>query len=118
MADRQRGESRLRTRLRARLISRMSDDRVVLINLSQRGCCVEIREAIIGGDAILKWESYEAYGAVAWQAGPRLGLMFDRPISYDWVLATRLVDAQTAPVSNILEARLQAKAWSEGQRHI
>ena len=96
----------------------MSDGRVVLINLSQRGCCVEIREAIIGRDAILKWESYEAYSAVAWQAVPLLGLKFDRPIPYDWVLATRLVDAQTAPVSSILEARLQAKAWSDGQRHI
>ncbi|MBC7736781.1 MAG: hypothetical protein H7245_06060 [Candidatus Saccharibacteria bacterium] len=80
VADTQRGEFRLRTRLRARLISRMSDDRVVLINLSQRGCCVEIRKAIIGRDAILKWGSYEVYGAIAWQAEPRLGLVFDRPI--------------------------------------
>lgn len=96
----------------------MSDDRVVLINLSQRGCCVEIRKAIIGRDAILKWGSYEVYGAVAWQAGPRLGLVFDRPIAYDWVPATRLMDAQTTPVSNILEPQLQVKAWSEGLRRI
>lgn len=113
-----RNQSRLRTRLRARLISRLGEERCVLLNLSQQGACTNVSDEFIGQDVILKWEQFEAYGRIVWQEGGRVGIRFERTLPYEWVLATREADASAAPVCNVFEARQSAKAWSEGQRFV
>ena len=111
-----RNESRLRTRLRARLISKFAEDRVVLLNLSQRGCCLEASQP--GGSKliILRWEGFEAFGEIVWAMDRRIGIRFERPVPYEWVLATREVAEAAAPICEIHDARESARAWAEGKR--
>lgn len=113
-----RNQSRLRTRLRARLVSRLGEERCILLNLSQQGACANVSEDFIAQDVILKWEQFEAFGQIVWRDGGRVGIRFDQTLPYEWVLATREADANTAPICDVVDARQAAKAWSEGQRFV
>ena len=111
-----RNESRLRTRLRARLISKFAEDRAVLLNLSQRGCCLVGSPPEGSKLIILCWEGFEAFGDVVWSMEGRIGIRFERPVPYEWVLATREAAATASPVCEIHDARESARAWAEGKR--
>ena len=113
-----RNQPRLRTRLRARLISRLGEERCVLFNLAQRGACTSASDDFMGQDVILRWEQFEAYGHIVWREGGRVGMRFDKALPYEWVLATREADANAAPVCDVFDARHSAKEWSEGRQFV
>ena len=94
------------------------EDRVVLVNLSQRGCCVEAAEALGIGSVLLQWEGFEAFGENVWADGGLIGIRFDQPIPYEWVLATREAASTAPPVGAFHDARISAKAWVEGKRPV
>lgn len=113
-----RNEPRLRTRLRARMIAKFGESRVVLVNLSTRGCCLEGAEPENGRNVILQWEAFEAFGETLWSNEGMTGIRFDRPIPYEWVIATREAAANALPVGKIHDARESARAWSQGMRPV
>lgn len=113
-----RTESRLRTNLRAKLVSREGDERVRLVNLSTHGACTEHPHRLTGGDLVLKWLQFEAAGVISWAADNYIGIRFHEPIPYEWVLATRLSNQGESIERKIDEARRSAREWVEGQRAI
>lgn len=84
-----REHSRLRLNLPARLVTTEGEKLISLLNLSQGGARVRLPadKQISGG--VLKWMDNEVYGVKVWQAGPEVGLKFDHPIDWNWVVATR-----------------------------
>ena len=95
-----------------------SEERVVLVNLSQRGCCVEAAEPLGTTNVVLQWEGFEAFGENVWADAGLIGIRFEQPIPYEWVLATREAAASAPPVGSLQDARLTAKAWVEGKRPV
>ena len=118
MAVGKRNESRLQTYLHARLIGRFGESRVVLRNLSQRGCCLEAMEPEGGKSIILQWEGFEAFGEVVWSHNGLVGIRFERALPYAWVIATRDAASATPPVCRTHDAREIAKAWAKGKRYV
>lgn len=113
-----RTESRLRTNLRAKLVSREDEERVRLVNLSTHGASTEHPGRLSGGDLVLKWLQFDAVGVITWTAGNYVGIKFLEPIPYEWVLATRLSNQGEKIERRIDEARRSALEWVEGQRAV
>jgi PilZ domain len=102
--------------MRARLISRYGEERAVLLNLSQRGCCIEVDDPIQRGDLIVRWHHFEAHGEITWIDKSRIGVRFSQPISYECLIETRLLNETTGKICATTESKEAARAWVEGKR--
>jgi hypothetical protein len=113
-----RHESRLRAGLRARLISKYGEERVVLVNLSQHGCCVEIQDPPATGDVVLRWDQFEAHGEIAWRASKRIGIRFFRAIPYEWLIATRQLSGAFIAPSTVDQLHDSDKDCAAAKRYV
>jgi hypothetical protein len=114
-----RGQPRLRVRLPARLITLNGEFRVVLCDLSTGGARVGKPGLVLdGGQAVLLWESFEAFCAVAWCRGGLVGVRFEDPIPNDWVLVTRELDSNSNLPPDAELDRRAARDWVLGQARI
>lgn len=114
-----RAESRLRVRLPARLITHHGEWSVVLVDLSQNGASVHCANLVVqGGDAVLQWGGFEAFGAIRWCRSGLGGIAFFEPIPPHWLIATRdHDDAERLPGEREL-ARRMAHEWATGRRRV
>jgi hypothetical protein len=108
----------LRARLRARLISKYGEERVVLVNLSQRGCCVEMQDPPERGDVVLRWDQFEAHGEIVWRAPKRIGIRFLRAIRYEWLIATRQLSGTAIAPSTVNELHDSDKDCAVVKRYV
>lgn len=104
--------------MRATLISRYGHERAILVNLSEHGCCIEVEILPHGDDLIVRWQQFEAHGQVAWVDENRIGVRFFQPISFDWLIETRLLNETSGKLCHLVESREIARAWVEGKRLI
>lgn len=100
------------------LISKYREERVVLVNLSQRGCCVEVQDPPAAGDVVLRWEQFDAHGEISWRTSGLIGIRFSRAVPYEWIIATRQLGKSTLPPFVADERHLYAKALAEGKRFV
>ncbi len=118
MLSGKRQEARLRTRLRAQLISRFGAERGFLSDLSLSGCRIELRNPPHSGDVIVRWGPFECQGEIVWYSPSRVGIRFLEEVPYEWLIATRQMTDVSPANHELAEARAAAKAWSGGQRPI
>ena len=115
-----RRESRLHVQLEARMILVDGTVTSALADLSCRGARVVVPgvTARPGQNAVLTWARYEAFGTIVWVRGSQVGLIFDEPLPYRVLMATRsLEDARTQTVSQRL-VRDAARAFVQGTRKL
>jgi len=113
-----RREARLRTRLRAQLISRFGAERGFLSDLSLTGCRIDLRDPPHSGDVIVRWGPFESQGEIVWYSPNRVGIRFLEELPYEWLIATRQMTDASPGSHELAEARAAAKAWAGGQRPI
>jgi len=111
-----RSTSRLRLRLNARLTTLDGTCSVVLLNLSLSGAKIlaetRLRE---GSEAILQWESLEAFGEIMWVDGSIVGLRFETEVDHDVLLAARTAPSWLSRDEEIARAAL---AWVSGRGRV
>ncbi|KRA81483.1 hypothetical protein ASD76_13140 [Altererythrobacter sp. Root672] len=97
------------------LVTPEGEQRITLLNLSQGGARVRLpgNGRITGG--ILKWMDNEALGIGVWQAGSEMGLRFEDPIDWDWVVATRHWQPPRRAKGD--DSRAFAEDWARGYDH-
>ena len=84
-----RGKARLRAGVPAVLVSMTGRQVVSLIDLSESGAGLVVKDGWRLNGGVLKWMDYEVYGKVVRRSGDSIGLLFDEPIDTAWVLETR-----------------------------
>jgi hypothetical protein len=102
--------------MRVRLISRYGDERAVMANLSQHGCCIEMQEPLVQGQLIVRWQHFEAHGEISWVEENRIGVRFYQAIPYEWLVETRQLNETTGKMCVVTENKEAARAWAEGKR--
>lgn len=115
-ADRgRRARSRLRVRLPVRVSTRTQTRTGVLADLSLTGARIATdAELKLGGEVLLEWGQFEAFGEVVWSRGQYCGISFFEMISNATLIATRdLDDASHLPRDRDL-LRQAAKGWVQG----
>ena len=111
-----RAQSRLRTRLQARIVTLYSTRTTVLLDLSLTGARVKASaEMRVDDEIVLSWARYEAFGKIVWLRDGMCGIVFDRPISAQNLVVTR--DCDLLPSDREIE-RIHAREWVEGMRRI
>ena len=85
---------RLRLAIDARLITTWGEYTVRLDNLSQSGAHVSRPKDEKFGPCVLKWLGFEALGELVWIRGGYCGIRFDKPLTEDWIAATRARPAE------------------------
>ena len=84
-----RGKARLRAGVPAVLITMNGRQVVSLLDLSESGAGLVVKDGWRLNGGVLKWMDYEVYGKVVRRSGDSIGLLFDEPIDAAWVLETR-----------------------------
>ena len=84
-----RGKARLRAGIPAVLITMNGRQVVSLLDLSESGAGLVVKDGWRLNGGVLKWMDYEVYGKVVRRSGESIGLLFDEPIDAAWVLETR-----------------------------
>lgn len=84
-----RGKARLRAGVPAVLITMNGRQVVSLLDLSESGAGLVVKDGWRLNGGVLKWMDYEVYGKVVRRSGENIGLLFDEPIDAAWVLETR-----------------------------
>jgi hypothetical protein len=86
---------------------------ITVLDLSQIGARVAFQEPPWEKAGFLSWMEFETFGDVMWREGLYVGLKFDRPIPFEWLVKTseRVTDADAYRREVLLN---QAKAWVEG----
>lgn len=107
-----RGKARLRTGIPAALTSMEGRQEISLVDLSESGAGLVVRDGWRINGGVLKWMDYEVYGTVVRRGETDIGLKFEEPIDQDWVLDTR----QWLPAlgDKKAEVRRFARDWVEG----
>lgn len=115
----QRAQSRLRVRLACRLITRIGDHSLALVDLSRSGARVHTGAiAPPCGDAVLQWAGMEVFAAVIWTRGGFCGLSFFDPIPADWLGVSRQLGEAAGLPDDRSRARELAQAWAAGTRRL
>lgn len=108
--------SRLRARLRARLVTLSGTYGAVLVDLSLTGARLQAPvEARVGQMASLTWEGFEAFGTIVWVKAGFCALHFDDPIETAVLMATR--DCAQLPSDHELD-RHSAREWVQGKQRV
>jgi hypothetical protein len=84
-----RGKARLRTGVPAVFTTMNGRQVVSLVDLSESGAGLVVKDSWRLNGGVLKWMDYEVYGKVVRRSGDNIGLLFDEPINAAWVLETR-----------------------------
>jgi hypothetical protein len=84
-----RGKARLRTGVPAVLTTMNGGQVVSLVDLSESGAGLVVKDGWRLNGGVLKWMDYEVYGKVVRRSGDNIGLRFEEPIDAAWVLETR-----------------------------
>ena len=84
-----RGKARLRTGIPAALVTMDGRQEISLVDLSESGAGLVVRDGWRINGGVLKWMDYEVYGKVVRRSEESIGLLFDEPIDAAWVLETR-----------------------------
>lgn len=85
-----RGASRLRLLADGRFMGIEGNYPVTLLDLSQTGAKIAFDHPLKEKAGFLSWMSHETFGEIVWQEGLYVGLQFDQPIAYEWLLDTRM----------------------------
>lgn len=110
-----RGESRLRVRLPARLISLGATDNVILNDLSVNGARVSINKRLSRGErVILQWGKFEAFGQVGWVSSTHCGLVLIDPLPPSVLTRTRELSDDFAHQRSDMIERQAAQAFVRG----
>lgn len=118
-----RQRSRLRTCLPANVTTLGGTRRAILLDLSLTGarlCLLSqylVEDAPAGGaDAVLDWESGEAFGSIIWSEGEVFGLHFDEMLDPAVLIATRDLHDRLVSLGGMQFLDNQnAKKWVEGR---
>lgn len=110
-----RGRSRLRVRLPARVVTRTQTGQAILADLSLTGAKISTdAELKLGGEVVLEWGKFEAFGEVVWVRGQYYGISFIDMIAPAVLIATRdLDDAAHLPRDRDM-LREVAQSWVKG----
>jgi hypothetical protein len=84
-----RGKARLRAGVPAVLATMSGRQVVSLVDLSESGAGLVVKDGWRINGGVLKWMDYEVYGRVVRRSGDNIGLLFEEPIDAAWVLETR-----------------------------
>ncbi|WP_305095743.1 PilZ domain-containing protein [Croceibacterium aestuarii] len=84
-----REHARLRLGIPASFITLRGKQTVRLVDLSQGGAHVIMRDGAKVREGVLSWMRYEVFAEVVWQDGDAIGMAFDEPISREALLQTR-----------------------------
>ena len=112
-----RRDSRLRLHLPARIITIHGNWQAQLLDLSQSGAHLEVSERLMkGGDAVLNWLQFEAFGRIVWTTATQVGMEFDELIAPATLVVTRdLADQHTAKEAKRIAIEA-ARAWYHDYR--
>jgi hypothetical protein len=107
-----RGKARLRTGIPAALTSMEGRQEISLVDLSESGAGLIVKDGWRINGGVLKWMDYEVYGTVVRRGEQDIGLRFEEPIDHDWVLETR--QWLPALADGKAEVRRFARDWVRG----
>ena len=107
-----RSKARLRTGIPAALTTMDGRQEISLVDLSESGAGLVVRDAWRINGGVLKWMDYEVYGTVVRRGDKDIGLRFEEPIDPDWVLETR--KWLPALADDKAEIRRFARDWVKG----
>jgi hypothetical protein len=107
-----RGKARLRTGIPAALVTMDGRQEISLVDLSESGAGLVVKDGWRINGGVLKWMDYEVYGSVVRRGDKDIGLQFEEPIEHDWVLNTR----QWLPALGDEKAEMRrfARDWVKG----
>jgi len=113
-----RRDSRLRLHIPAQVATIHTTQKAELLDLSQSGAHVALSEPVIqGGDALLTWLNFEAFGRIVWASPTQAGIEFDELLAPAALLITRDLADQLVPKDERRrENNEAARTWSEGYR--
>lgn len=81
---------RLRLRIQAKVITVLGTFSGLVVDLSLTGARVRLTNgAPRSGDALLQWDSHEAFGRIVWTEGADCGIRFDEPLAENVLLDMR-----------------------------
>lgn len=110
-----RGRSRLRVRLAARIITRTETKPAILADLSLTGAKVATEAMLkLGGEVVLEWGKFEAFGEVVWIRGQYCGISFFDMIAPAVLIATRDLDDTAHLPGDRDMLREVAQGWVKG----
>lgn len=105
-------DCRLKVALDAKAITLAETQRARLLDISQRGARIAVKEPIrVGALIVLQWLDQEAFGTIVWQDNGVCGIKFDRRISAQQLIELR--DTCDAGMQDEVEYE-NAKAWAPG----
>ena len=107
-----RGKARLRTGIPAALVTMDGRQEISLVDLSESGAGLVVRDGWRINGGVLKWMDYEVYGTVVRRGDKDIGLRFEEPIGQAWVLNTR--QWLPALADGRAELRRFAREWVKG----
>jgi len=110
-----RGKARLRAGIPASLLTLDGRQTVSLLDLSESGARLKVKDHTEIRNGILKWLDFEVFGSVVWRKGEIVGVQFDKPIESDWVLDTR--ECLTSLPCEKDDLRRFARDWVRGKGH-
>lgn len=84
-----RGKARLRAGIPAALTTMDGRQEISLVDLSESGAGLVVKDGWRINGGVLRWMDYEVYGTVVRRGETDIGLKFEEPIDHDWVLDTR-----------------------------
>jgi hypothetical protein len=85
-----RASPRLRLHVPAELVLTDGRERCLLDDISRTGAQVTVARTVFRGtDAVLRCGELECFGEIVWVHGNHCGLLFDRPLPHEMVLAMR-----------------------------
>lgn len=112
-----RRDSRLRLHIPAQLVTIHGNFRAQLLDLSQSGAHLMVEEKLLrGGDAVLSWLNYEAFGRIVRATATQVGLEFDELLPPATLVTTRDLADQNTAKEDKREAFEAARAWYHGYR--
>ena len=107
-----RGKARLRAGIPAALTTMDGRQEISLVDLSESGAGLIVKDGWRINGGVLKWMDYEVYGTVVRRGEQDIGLRFEEPIDHDWVLETR--QWLPALADGKAEIRRFARDWVKG----
>ena len=115
-----RSEARLRVRLAARLVGLDGSTRPVLADLSISGARLagDLGDLRVGGEAVLLWDRFEAFGVIVWREPGQCGMRFCEPIARAELIATRALDDRARLPSERELTRQAAQQFVFGKRRV
>ena len=110
-----RANARLRLHVPAELVLTDGNARCLLDDISRTGAHVTVPRTVFrGSDAVLRCGGLECFGEIVWVSGNHCGLLFDRPLAQEMVLAMRSASRLLAEAEADARQRA-AREWVMGQ---